>query len=527
MRRCRSYQPWLLLYLGLSGCTQVVEFDRARIVHDDLEMEAGMIGLPGDGGGPDAARLDAARPDGAVPDAAVVPDAAPVEAGVRCMRDDQCAGDELCCEQECRKTSVAQCSSCSTGCASGAASVCNARTCMCGAQPACTTAAPYCLASGAGSACAQCKDAKDCQGRTDGKTQCVAGSCATCNPADNAGCSGSTPVCNASSRTCERCSSTPDNCPGSLVCTPSGACGGCANAANDCMTPTAPICDSATTQCKSCTQGTAGDSECMTQRQKPYCEAGRCGSCRPGSDMGCDLASTSPACRANSAGQYECQRCTGNVDCNHAPRALCNTGTGSCVECASDANCTDATKPFCDADGTCKGCSAVGGNNQANAWCLLSTLTLRPVCDRTGGRCVPCTASAGCSGNNGQCRVDSAAPQNNVCVDCTDHSGCSGNNDRCDTASNTCIDCDASGGCAGNSSQCLIGNRPAMNRCVQCVNNSACSGQRSRCNTTTNMCVECLQVSHCDDMNSCTNDACNGNVCSHSMVSTPDGGSCM
>jgi hypothetical protein len=527
MQHCRRHGVWLLLCIGLSACSQIVDFDRSKLDPGDGGGGVPGGGVPG-GGVPGGAGLDATQAppaDGALPDSGL-------EAGPPCTRDQECASDELCCEQECRKTSVASaCSACNMGCSSVAASACSNRTCVCGAGAACAASTPYCLPTGSGntSACAECHDSQDCQGRPDGKSQCVGGSCALCNPTDNAGCGGNTPICNPSSRACERCTANPDNCPGNLACVSSGACGGCASAATDCTSPTTPICDSATTQCRACAQGAPGDTECTSQLQKPYCEAGRCGSCRPGTDTGCDQASTKPDCRTNSAGQYECQRCGSNADCEHAPRSLCNTETGACAQCVSDVDCSDPTKPFCDVDGTCKGCSAVGGNALANIWCLASTLASRPVCDRNGGRCVRCTAAAGGCGDNEQCRVDGAASQNNRCVDCIDNSGCSGNNDRCNTATNSCIDCDANGGCSGTNNQCLIGNAPAMNACVDCVDNSGCTGQapRTRCNTATRVCVECTQQSHCDDGDACTTDACMSNVCSHMpAMSTEDGFSC-
>jgi hypothetical protein len=266
----------------------------------------------------------------------------------------------------------------------------------------------------------------------------------------------------------------------------------------------------------------------MTQLKKPYCEAGRCANCRPGTDTGCDQTSNKPDCRTNSAGQYECQGCASNADCEHAPRSLCNTSTGACVQCGSDDDCTDPTKPFCDtADGTCKGCGAAGGNAVANIWCIANTLTARPVCDRNSGRCVRCNANGGCN-NGDQCRVDNSAPQNNQCLDCVDNSGCSGTNDRCNTATNTCIDCDANGGCSGTNDQCLIGAMPAMNACVDCINDNGCAGEATRklCNTSTHACVECTQASQCAP-DACTDVACTSNVCSRTpKPAIDDGYSC-
>src|SRR5579871_6598309 len=170
-----------------------------------------------------------------------------------------CAADELCCQvgqgATCHKTSLKECEQCGVACPTGLAAACSARKCECapGSNRVCSgQAAEKFCAAGPPAACVACRDSTDCAGRTDGKLRCAGGQCAQCDPSQmNAGCSGNAPICDATTKTCKACTTSPDDCIKPLVCTTGGACGHCKTAA-DCTTSTSPICDSSTTQCRPC-----------------------------------------------------------------------------------------------------------------------------------------------------------------------------------------------------------------------------------------------------------------------------------
>jgi hypothetical protein len=505
---------WFVLCAALASCTQVVEFDPDKI-------RGGNTGGPGGGPGGDASRFDAAvtKPDGGRPDA----DDPASEAGAQCTQDTQCASDERCCMNECKKTSLALCTDCDMGCNASTADRCSNRACGCGNGPACAED-QFCMAGAVGgvSRCSECRDANDCVGRSDGKLQCFEGSCVRCDPATNAGCSGNAPICNTSTRTCERCSSSPeDSCSGSLVCTASGACGGCANAEEDCTTPTAPICDSSSTQCRACTGAVTDNPECMAQLSKRYCENQRCSDCRPGTDEGCDLASNRPDCRLNGDGQNECQGCSTAAHCENAgARRFCAADSGRCVECRISAECTDSAKPFCDTeDGTCKPCSAVPGGATADSlWCLAETLT-RGLCDPASGRCVACLSSSDCGANRPVCdpttRICRACTMATEATDCPDAA-----NPAC-APNGRCVPCRS----GGSRSACTTqpNDQCDGNACVDCINDMGCTAP-NRCNTSTHTCVGCVNDSQCNDMNACTTDRCQSNTCSNTPMTLPDDG---
>jgi hypothetical protein len=557
-----SRKAWVVLCMALVGCSLATDFPRDKIPDDEEDggpSDAGMLpdaivdGSPGMDARPDTG-MDAA-PDAVADAAGDTGETGPVnEGGAECTDNAQCPPNQLCCSGLCVNTSVAtQCTACGVGCSAVNSNTCNNRTCGCDNAAACGAGTPYCVANDAGlSSCVECDQGADCANRSDGKTLCVGGRCAACDPMNNSGCMGTTPICDGTSLTCVKCTmGGNDNCPGSTVCTSSGACGGCAVAA-DCVTPTAPICDTAatpTTMCVAC----SGDNVCAAQiPARPLCASdGRCGVCKPvdgAADPGCDITSATPSCRTNGGAQYTCMRCNANAQCaGGGVRNICNTaqngGTaGKCVQCTLTAPCANNTAtPFCGGDGLCQSCMAAGNAAARNLFCMTATIGARPICDTSSGRCVECTGNQDCGGSTPACKVDSGNPSNNNCVPCTSNAQCSGTTPICNlttnmcrgcavatepmdcmvptpatpacgpagacvvcrrggasactgvngtcSASNTCVDCfGATEGCAAGE-QCKSNGTPM---CVDCVDNNGCGGATPQCDTTANRCQPCL-----------------------------------
>jgi hypothetical protein len=536
---------WALLCVLSVGCSAVTDFDRDKLAtsvdhhqtrdgggngHED-DMDAA-IGAEGDGANP-------ATDTGLVADEGSVSIDDDAMAPLQCKSHAECPRNRLCCGGTCVATSSeARCTDCEAACIATSANACNDRVCGCGANGTCTGDKKYCTGTGRNAVCAQCRDANDCEGHADGRTQCIQGNCAACDPTNNGGCMGNTPICNPTTFTCEACKAAPDNCPGNPVCTASGACGGCtANDAADCTSPTAPICNLAVnpSMCRGC----MSDTECMTELSRPYCVGNqRCAICNPANDMGCVATSGTPDCRLNTNGAYQCQACN-STSCATGQR--CDTTSGKCVQCRNDDDCdSNSATPYCDtAMGVCRACNTVTGIG-GNAWCSLNTLLTRPVC-HTSGRCVRCDANnAGiCSSPTGRCAVDTAAPQNNQCVECrqgvaadcpagvtcgtngrcrsctaaTEATDCPANsaNPACDVASGRCVPCTAARGCMGTNGSCLVAANTAMNRCVDCIGQGTteCGGNASVCDTVNHVCVGCLAAGNVG----CGTGLCCGGTC--------------
>ena len=508
-----SRKAWVALSALWVGCSLVTDFDRNKIPEGiyDGGADAGMDGSV------DAA-VDAAPDASTDGDSGPITDTGPTNdtgPSQECTNDSECTDSQLCCDGLCVATSEARCSACDVGCAPEG-NACDQRTCVCGTGAACSGQAPYCNSVSAGaSSCVECRDATDCEGRTDGKLQCVGGSCVACDPSDNSGCEGNTPICNSTTFTCEGCTVSPDNCPGNTVCTGNGPCGGCgANDVADCTTPTTPICDLTAnpTVCRGC----ASDAECMEERSLPYCiNNQRCSACKPvtnQADPGCDINSMAPVCRINNAsGQYECQGCQDSDQCTNAgPRDLCEPPalfrSRRCVECNGDNDCMDPTKPYCDGTGTCQPC---GSTTNGDTFCQVNSPT-RPLCD-TSGACVACrnngdcgAATPICDSTSHQCRGCSPAseaadcplaanPACNVttglCAPCRPggtRSACMAPADTC-SSSYTCVDCEGTTGCTA-------GQTCTNNQCV-CTSDAGCTS--GHCDTATGMCWPCVKDGDC------------------------------
>lgn len=489
--------------LTSAACSLAVTFDRSRI---------------GDGG------MDAAVDGGACDPA--------THAG--------CGPSELCCPggngPVCVATGSGQCEACATACTADSSSACVERTCRCGDGPACAGATPLC--DDAAGACVECRDASDCTDR-----QCVSGRCVDCDRSDNSGCSGETPICNASDE-CEACGMDPDNCPGILVCTPSGACGGCDPGTHEgCETRTTPICDAESTLCRAC----ASHEECMAERGRDHCLSdGRCAVCDPADHAGCGGAT--PICRAGADGALACAACANDGECAGraatpvcaesganagacvacdagdasvcaAMGAVCDVGANTCVECTTDGDCGGAT-PICGSGGTCRGCAetaectaiatgtvCVTGGAMAGSCGACDPTTAAgcsgttPVCSAATATCGPCAGDADCAGAAGGTSCVTSGAMTGACAGCdpADGSGCSGTTPICG-ALLTCVGCTSNAQCSAIGSGTFCATSGArMGGCEACdpADHEGCSGTTPICAAGTATCRGCSGDPEC------------------------------
>jgi hypothetical protein len=451
----------------------------------DVRPDSSVGGTGGDGTGGDGTGGESTGGEGGTGGTGPTPPACDVET------NDGCADGEICCEvgQEarCKKTSVDECEGCGVPCPAVLSVACVARRCECapGTGAVCSGEATerFCV-TGPPASCAECRDATHCAGRTDGKSRCVKGKCALCDPTqNNAGCSGNNPICNAATLTCKACTAKPDDCPGALVCTASGACGGCATAAN-CVTPTLPICDPATTQCRTCTS----NAECTAQAGKPFCFGGTCSPCAPSGDAGCNDP-TKPDCRGASGGGYACQGCNASSCGGRPATPVCDADTGRCVACMDDNDCSGNPKaPFCvnNACVSCEAASTVPALTDLR--CALKSGG-EPACIRTGaqkGECGACDpgGSRGCN-------------QNQLCCESSGTAAC---------IANTLLKCTA---CTGGACNPLLANS-CSNRGCRCGTGAACSGTGGAQFCVGGACQECRSDADCT---TAAEPLCEGGLC--------------
>ena len=79
------------------------------------------------------------------------------------------------------------------------------------------------------------------------------------------------------------------------------------------------------------------------------------------------------------------------------------------------------------------------------------------------------------------------------------------------------------GGCATGEQCLVVAANPMMNECVDCIDDDGCSGMLNRC-APNHTCVDCLVPADCGDGKDCTQDVCDGNVCSHRPLAAIDDG---
>ena len=504
--RCSRPPAWLALCACLVACSQVVDFDRDVLRGRDVDSVSA----------PDAAAVDASASDASAADASA-PDASrqerrdgsvggQVEAGVG--RPDSggqgqgadaaagacdpsthagCGPDELCCDGSCVAAAAnAGCEACGRACGDEA-SVCRGRKCVCGNGPACSGPVPLCVAEGEGAAarCVECVGPTDCEGRADGRTQCVNHACVACNPAQgNAGCENPTPICDPGSRSCVGCSSRLP-CEAGLTCA-SGRCLGCneqTNAGCDAR-GTTPICEPTGDGQSECV-GCSSDADCRNNPGGGQCVGGACRSCDPGDNAGC--SGDQSVCDRST---FACRGCYLASECK-APycTALQLLGVplapGKCVECLQPSHC--GAGRVCEFfSNTCQDCTAAGNNAFArDQACQFAYPGWLPVCDAASRRCVRCSSDAHCGGNTPicdarskqcvGCRSDAEcgarSPQAPVClpwggcVQCSadNKRACGGSAPNCDVNTGTCVGCTGDASCGGSTPLCMGG------RCVDCT----------------------------------------------------------
>ncbi|HEX4336597.1 MAG TPA: hypothetical protein VH062_11825 [Polyangiaceae bacterium] len=402
-----------------------------------------------------------------------------------------CAADELCCALgqgvTCRKTTPSECEQCGVACPAALTSECSGRSCECvqksGRVCSGQDAEKFCNA-GPPIACVGCRDSTDCAGRTDGKGRCVSGQCAACDPMQaSAGCSGNTPICDATTLTCKACSTAPNNCPAPLLCTAGGACGHCVSA-TDCSTLTSPICDATTTQCRPC----ASNAECVAGPKLPYCVTQVCSSCNPANEAGC-TDPTKPDCRGDATGGYSCQQCANNTQCaGHPTTPVCDANSGRCVVCAGDNDCKNAKTPLC-VNNACVACDASSGVALVSDLRCALKAGGQPACIRTGtqkGQCGACdpNASRGCTANQ-------------LCCESAGVAGC---------VATTVSQC---GACGVSACDPLVANA-CSGRACKCGTGAPCTGTGTSRFCVGTACAECRADADC------TNPAaplCEGNAC--------------
>ncbi|MFT7579834.1 MAG: hypothetical protein ACI9MR_001501 [Myxococcota bacterium] len=343
---------------------------------------------------------------------------------------------------------------------------CLAGTCTGGAAPDCDDgdvctfdacdAADGCVSSSLGNT-EPCDDDNACTvGDTCGAGSCVGGTAVSCDDGN--------PCTVDSCDTTTGCSNTPE--PSTTACDDSNAC-----TEDD-------RCDGA----GACASGSAAD-----------CDDGDV--C---TDDGCDPA----------------------TDCTHTPNtASCNDGDACTTgDTCSAGTCTGGAAPDCDDGDVCTSdsCSAALG-------CVSATAGNTEPCDdgdacTTGDICLvgTCTGGAAPDCDDGDICTDDSCDSATGCATTNNSAPCD-DSDLCTTgdacSAGTCTggaaaDCDDGDVCTDDSCDPLTGctttdNSAACDDGDPCTTDDACDGQGG--------CAGVPMV--CDDMNSCTSDACNAGAC--------------
>ena len=364
--------------------------------------------------------------------------------------------------------------------------------------------------------CQPCSDSTFCSSLPSAPDQCAltgpnTGKCVECT--GNGDCSGTTPVCFATSNTCVECtinsdcldpakpqcsSNTCQPCPNSAFCSSlpnlpdqcsltgpnTGKCVECTD--NSHCSGITPGCSATSNTCVECT-----DNSHCTDPSAPFCSANTCQPCPDSPFCAGKYPGDLPYCLSGT-----CVECTAP---GHCPGSTCSS-SNTCVECSTNSECPTTQLPLCSSS-TCQSCSTSPGICAAR-------FPNKPVCLSTNGECVQCETSTHCASFSSQTQCDSAT---HTCVECTDHSHCQDSTKpRC--SENTCQPCSDSTFCSSLPSapdQCAL-TGPNTGKCVECTDDSHCSGTTSICSATSNTCVECTINSDCLDP---TKPQCSSNTC--------------
>ncbi len=250
---------------------------------------------------------------------------------------------------------------------------------------------PICRAIGGAQSfkCASCENDAQCAGNPSGE-ECVAsgadpGACRFCDPADNTGCGGNTPVCDGDDYQCRACVDDGE-CGAGAFCV-AGACEDCDPDGNGGCNPAGaiPICRGDPLACRTCND----NAQCAGNQNGAVCApAHGCRQCDPVDHDGCDAGSNAPVC---DAGNQACRGCADDGECaGNANGEECVNGACQLCDPADNAGCAaGGAAPICDAgDFECRACAANGeceGNANGN------------LC--TAGACAACAAHADCAGH--------------------------------------------------------------------------------------------------------------------------------
>ncbi len=497
-----------LTIVTVSGCSQVVDFDRSKIADDKdgaSPRDSGMGGM--DSGSKDAGSKDSGIKVDAGDDAG--------EDACDPATHEGCEDSQLCCADAdgvlgCVPTSVAQCEGCGMACDANVANDCTERTCGCGgiSKVECSGATPKCDA--AQDKCVECVSSEDCSANATNKFCFARGAtadakdntCVACDPATNAGCAGTTPICNASA-TCEACTASPNNCDGTLVCLSAGpSAGACqCSASSDCTTPTTPICDGMSKLCVGCTT----NAQCNAKKAGDVCETatGDCVDCLQNTDCAATEYCSSKVCTVKKTPGVSCGAaaecasgfCVDGVCCNNACAGTCNACTtakkgsganGACGAIAATADpdneCAGALS--CNGSGACEKVAGAGCSGAAE--CASGFCADGVCCDSAcGGVCNACTAAKKGSGANGACGAITAStdPDNEctagicngagACAQCVANPDCAAVPGKalCDTTTNSCVACRNSEDCTTTPGTPICN---ASKVCAACASNAEC-----------------------------------------------------
>lgn len=190
-------------------------------------------------------------------------------------------------------------------------------------------------------------------------------------------CTGTTPVCDSTTKKCRACATAGDcgsTDGGPPVCASSGACVECTTD-SQCSTPTKPVCDPSLNICRACASGT----ECVALNPAtPACaSSGACVQCVASTDC----KTPTPECYT---AKNSCVGCLANTDCS-GTTPICNTSTNTCRGCQADSECTSTGPGVCMAqqDGRCAtdsetiyvqmngACSNSGSGTSATPFCAM------------------------------------------------------------------------------------------------------------------------------------------------------------
>ncbi len=417
----------------------------------------------------------------------------------RCRNNNDCAGNELCCNGACVPTGAEAplpCTACGTSCNATNSNLCTNRGCRCGVNNACGGASPVC--NDAAGRCVQCLADVDCNGRA-GTPECVGETCRACDPATSAGCAenGAMPICDAGNFTCRTCN-------GDAECVTRngnqnecvmGRCRACEPGTNAGCSDETPTCDPMSFTCRAC----ANNNECTAGQQ---CVAGACVGCNPANGAGC--GPDQPICEA---GTFVCRTCRNDNECGArtGPEDQCVLGRCQACDTADHAGCA-ANQLCCNFQ-----CQATGA--AAPAACQACGVSCNADSTNTcNGRACRCGNNAPCSGQTAFCD-----DPRGVCVNCRDDDDCGGARGEC--VSNACEACDPAddSGCAPNSNTPICaGATPACRACqndAECPNNGQClaDGRCRPCDPTNAAgCGEGSAAPICDAANAtcraCAND---------------------